>query len=441
VTPPGAALFTDLYEITMAEAYLEEGLTDTAVFELFFRHLPPARSYALAAGLEDVLDYAESFHFDDAQIAYLRSLGKFREPFLERLRGLRFSGEIWAVPEGTVVFEHEPVLQVIAPVLEAQLLETWLVNQLHVHTVIASKAARVVDAAQGRMVVDFGARRTHGFQAGLVLARSAFLAGASASSNLLACERYGIPPSGTMAHSYVQAHADEERAFDAFARLFPGTTLLVDTYDTLAGVRKAAEVARRRPGCVGAIRLDSGDLAALAKQARRILDEAGLQQVRIVASGDLDEYSIAGLVAAGAPIDGFGVGTRMAVSADAPTMDFVYKLVEYAGEGRAKLSSSKVLHPGRKQVFRCMRDGAMTHDVIGRFDETPPGRPLLQPVFRDGKRLHRETLGQIRARARRERDALPAQLRGIDAPTERYRVEISDALERDLAALRARLHV
>lgn len=436
--PRGAALFTDLYEITMAEAYLDEGLTDTAVFELFFRHVPACRSYAVAAGLEDVLDFLEAFRFEDEDVAWLRSLGRFREPFLERLRGLRFTGEVWAMPEGTICFGNEPVLQVVAPIVEAQLVETFLINRLHVHTLIASKAARVVEAAQGRAVVEFGARRTHGFDAGLVLARAAYIGGAAGSSNLLACRRYGIPPAGTMAHSFVQAHVDEAHAFETFARLFPGTTLLVDTYDTLDGVRKVVEVARRRPGSVGAIRLDSGDLAGLARQARRILDDAGQHDVRIFASGDLDEFGIARLVADDAPIDAFGVGTRMAVSMDAPTMDFVYKLVAYAGEGRAKLSASKVLHPGRKQVFRCAHDGRMSHDVIGRFDEDPPGRPLLVPVFRDGRRLHHETLDAIRDRVRRERESLPPHLRAIEPPREPYRVTVSDALERDLAVLRAR---
>ncbi len=437
--PPGAALFTDLYEITMAEAYLDEGLTDAAIFELFFRRLPPTRSYALLAGLEHVLDYLETFAFDDAQIDWLRSLGKFREPFLAQLRHMRFTGEVWAIPEGTIVFGHEPVLQVVAPIAEAQLIETFLINQLHVCTVIASKASRVVDAAQGRVIADFGARRAHGYEAGLELARSAYLAGAASSSNLLACQRYGIPPSGTMAHSFVQAHTDERRAFETFARLYPGTTLLVDTYDTLGGVRKVVEVARAG-GEVGAIRLDSGDLDALSREARKILDAAGLQHIRIVASGDLDEYAIEELVAAGAPIDGFGVGTRMSTSVDAATLGFVYKLVEYAGVGRAKLSEHKVLHPGRKQVFRCEKDGVMTHDVIGRFDEEPPGRPLLVPVFRDGKRLHHESLETIRARALREREALPRELRSFDPPKASYRVEVSEALERDLAYLREQRH-
>jgi nicotinate phosphoribosyltransferase len=332
-SPLRSADFTDLYELTMDRAYAAEGMDQTAVFELFFRELPPGRNFLVAAGLEDVLDALESLGITADDLEYLRGLGLFPEAFLEQLRGFRFVGEVWAMPEGTVVFPHEPLVQVVAPILEAQLIETLVLNQVHFQSLIASKAARVVAAAAGRDVIEFGSRRAHGAEAALKVARASYLAGAAGTSNVLAGKLYGIPVSGTMAHSYIQAHDDEAAAFAAFADVYPETTLLVDTYDTLAGVRRVIGLARRLGDRfrVRAVRLDSGDLGTLARQARQMLDAAGLSSVRIFASGGLDEYEVAELVAAGAPIDAFGVGTKMAVSEDAPSLDMAYKLVEYAG--------------------------------------------------------------------------------------------------------------
>jgi nicotinate phosphoribosyltransferase len=315
-----------------------------------------------------------------------------------------------------------------------------LLNQIHLQTTFASKAARVIDAAAGRPVVDFGARRAHGTDAALKLARSTYLVGAAGTSLVLAGMRYGIPIFGTMAHSYVQAHEDEKAALSAYAALYPDSTLLVDTYDTLAGVRKVIELGRRpeHPFRVQAIRLDSGNLAELARQARQLFDAAGLKEIHIIASGDLDEYRIADLVASGAPIDSFGVGTRLSVALDAPTVGLVYKLVEYAGRPRVKFSSHKETYPCRKQVFRIVENGRMVRDVLGRHDESLPGEPLLQPVMRAGKRLPagQVSLDEARRYALRQRQRLPEELRRLDAPAKPYAVEIGRRLKDDLEAVR-----
>jgi nicotinate phosphoribosyltransferase len=427
-------LFTDLYELTMLQAYFEEDMRDTAVFSLFVRRLPAHRNYLLACGLDDVLAFFETLRFDAAALAYLDSLGHFSTRFLKHLEQFRFTGDVYAVPEGTPVFPAEPILEVIAPIAEAQLVETLVMNQVHLQTVLASKAARVVEAAAGRQVVDFGARRMHGMDAGLKAARAFHIAGVTGTSNLAAGQAYGIPVAGTMAHSYIQAHDDEYDAFRSFARLYPDTVLLVDTYDSLAGVEKVVALARAlgRDFHVAAVRLDSGDLVALAVGARRILDDAGLRPVGIFASGDLNEDVISRLLADGAPINGFGVGTHMAVSSDAPALDIVYKLVEYGGRGRVKLSPGKALLPGRKQIFRVEGDGAAGHDVLTRDDETAGGRPLLHPVMKGGVRLPagRVTLDEARACARREREALPPRIRALAPAVPPYQVNISAALQK-----------
>jgi len=441
--PLRSLLFTDLYELAMARAYAAEGTDQEAVFELFFRKLPPGRNYIVAAGLGDVLDSLETLGVTEDDLDYLRTLGLFSEAFLGQLRGFRFTGEVWAVPEGTVVFPDEPLVQVVAPILEAQLVEALVLNQVHFPSLVASKAARVVTAAAGRDVVEFGSRRAHGTDAALKAARAAYLMGAIGTSNVLAGRRYGIPVLGTMAHSYIQTHDDEAAAFAAFAALYPGTTLLVDTYDTLEGVRKVIDLGRRLGDrfCVRAIRLDSGDLGALAGQARQMLDAAGLHGVRIFASGGLDEDEIAALIAAGAPIDAFGVGTKLAVSEDVPSLDMAYKLVAYAGRPRMKLSSRKAIYPGRKQVIRRVEDGRIVRDVIGRHDETLEGEPLLQPVMRRGARLAagRVSLEEARVHARRELERLPEVLRSLAPAEVPYRVEISPALQADHDALRRTL--
>lgn len=435
---PGA-LFTDLYEVMMAQAYLARGMSGTAVFETFFRKLPETRSYVVAAGLSDVLDYLEALHFTRADVDYLRGLGLFTDEFLRALASVRFTGDVWAVPEGTVVFPGEPIVQVTAPILEAQLAETFVVNQIHLQSVLASKAARVVDAARGRAVVDFGARRAHGTDAAVKAARAGYLAGLAGTSNVLAAREYGIPAFGTMAHSFVQAFDDELDAFDVFARIYPGTALLVDTFDTLRGVDRVVELAGRGAGLdVAAIRLDSGDLGTLAKAARAKLDAAGLNRIEIFASSGLDEYRIAALVAERSPIDAFAVGTKVVVAQDAPALDMAYKLVEYDGTGRSKFSSGKVIYPGRKQVLRRLADGVFAGDTICRPGEEFDGEPLLVPVMKDGRRLprHDSGLAESRERARRQIDRLPPALRALDAGERTYPVQVSPSITRELDALR-----
>lgn len=437
--PARSALFTDLYELTMAAAYHAEGMDGVAVFELFFRELPDNRNYIVAAGLDDVLSYLERWHFTEEDITYLAAQMPMPAGFADALRELRFAGDVHAVPEGTVVFENEPIVQVIAPIIQSQIVETFVLNQIHFQSLAATKAARVVHAAAGRQVVDFGSRRAHGTDAALKVARASYLAGASGTSNVLAGERYGIPVFGTMGHSYIQAHEDETVAFEAFARLNPRTTLLVDTVDTLAAVRKIIELSRKLGDrfSVGAIRLDSGDLGRLAKQSRALLDEAGMREVRIFASGGLDEYDIAALVDGGAPIDGFGVGTKLAVSADAPSLDMAYKLVEYDGEPRTKLSVGKVICPGRKQVFRVSDEEHMERDVIGRHDENLPGRPLLERVMAEGRRLPavRVSLEAARSHCQGELALLPEPLQGLGRAGQAYPVAFSDILRQDLEAI------
>ena len=427
------ALFTDLYELTMLQAYVEEGMTGEAVFTVFVRRLPANRNFLLACGLDAVLEYLERLRFTDEDVAYLRSLGRFSKRLLDFLREFRFQGSVYAVPEGTPVFANEPILEIVAPISQAQLVETFVMNQIHVHTVMASKGARCIMAARGRTVIDFGARRTHGIDAALDAARAFHISGIHGTSNVLAGKIYGLPLAGTMAHSYVQAHEDEREAFRAFAGTFPGTTLLVDTYDTLNGVKRAIELATERRGDfqIGAIRLDSGDLAALAREARRLLDAAGLTEVRIFGSSDLDEYAIAALVEAEAPIDGFGVGTAMSVSSDAPFLDIVYKLSEYAGEGRMKVSRSKPILPGRKQVFRLEERGRATGDVIGRFGEALDGRPLLRLVMQQGRRTleGEDDLDSARRRAAEELARLPSDVTSLEPAEPPYQVSVSAALQ------------
>jgi len=436
-----SALFMDLYELTMAQSYVAEHMDQLAVFELTFRKMPPNRNYIVAAGIGDVLDFVSSFRLENDELGYLRQRLGFPDEFLRRLKDLRFTGEVSALPEGTLVFPNEPIVQVIAPILEAQLMETFVLNQIHFQSLAAAKAARVVEAAKGRSVVNFGSRRAHGTDAALKVARATYLAGGSGTSNLLAGRIYGIPVFGTMAHSYVQAHDSEATSFEAFAALHAETTLLVDTYDTLEGVRKVIDHSRRLGDRfrAQAVRLDSGDLGALAGEVRRMLDQAGLKQVTIFASSSLDEYEIQRLVNSGAPIDAFGVGTRLAVMEDASHLDMAYKLVEYGGRGRLKLSTSKVLYPGRKQVFRQIENGRMIGDVIARFDEQLAGEPLLQPVMRRGVPITRIELEESRRRLRRELMRLPDCLRALDPSPTAYPVSFSESLRSDLDRIRAEL--
>jgi nicotinate phosphoribosyltransferase len=427
------ALLLDQYQLTMLRAYFEEEMTDRAVFSLFFRNLPEHRNYQLACGLDDALSFLERFRFTDELLSYLETRDEFDAPFLEWLGELRFRGDVWALPEGTPVFGNEPLLEVEASLPEAQLAESFVMNQMHFQTVVASKASRIRNAAGERTVIDFGLRRMHGADAGLRSARAFHIAGLDGTSNMLAGKLYGVPVTGTMAHSYIQAHDDELEAFRAFAKIYPDTILLVDTYETLEGVRRVVALAEELGDDfrVRGIRLDSGDLGELARGSRGILDAADLDDVRIFASGGLDEWSIRELVESGAPIDGFGVGTSMGVSRDAPALDMAYKLTAYAGRGRLKLSSGKRILPGRKQVFRVEEAGRAVRDVIGRADESGPGRPLLQQVMREGERLDAGSvsLGDARARAREELSRLPERLLAIDPADPPYPVTVSESLD------------
>jgi len=426
------ALFVDLYELTMLQGYWREGMHDRAVFSLYYRSLPGEWNYAVACGLDTVLSYLETLRFDDTDLEWLAQDRGFQDEFLRWLEELRFTGDVTALPEGTPVFPDEPILEVHAPLPEAQLIETFVMNQIHLQTVLATSATRVVEAAGSRAVVDFGMRRMHGIDAALKGARAFHIAGVSATSNVMAGRAYGLPVTGTMAHSYIQAHETEEEAFRTFADLYPDTVLLVDTYDTLAGVDRVVALARELGDAfaVRAIRLDSGDLDELAREARRRLDAAGLQGVEILASGGLDEFSIRDLVRTDAPINGFGVGTRMGVSVGAPVLDIAYKLTQYADEGRLKLSPGKRILPGPKQVFRQEEGSLDIGDILGRASETLPGRPLLEPVMRAGERLEagRRPLGEIRSHAAEARGRIAAAMRTPEKAPEPWPVRVSEAL-------------
>ncbi len=434
-----AALFTDLYELTMAAVFFREELRGQATFSLFARRLPAGRGFMVAAGLEDALEYLRGLRFSPGALERLARLGRFEPAFLEYLGSLRFTGEVRAVEEGTVLFPDEPFLEVTAPIIEAQVAETALLNFLHVQTVIASKAARVVLAAAGRPVAEFGMRRSHGVDAGLKSARCAYLAGCASTSDVLAGLDYGIPLAGTMAHSYVTAFADELEAFRAYARAFPNDAiLLLDTYDTLEGARKAAVVAgelEARGQRLAGVRLDSGDLLALSREVRRILDDAGFPGVLILASGGLDEHDVAALLAAGAPLDVFGVGTRLNVSADAPSLDLVYKLVSHDGRDVLKLSEGKETWIGAKATYRFPG-----HDLLALAEEPAPAGAdalLLQPVMSKGELLRpHPALEEVRSRCAAQLAALPPGVRRLEAP-DAYPVRVSDALRaRQAAAVR-----
>ena len=433
VTDDNAALLTDLYQLTMLQAYWREELFAPAVFSLFARRLPEPRNFLVACGLEDALHYLERLRFHDDALEWLRARREFEKGFVDWLAALRFTGEVRAVAEGTVLFGDEPLIEIEAPLPEAQFVETFLMNQLHLQTVLASKAARVVIAARGRPVVDFGLRRMHGTDAGLKAVRAFHVAGVAATSNVLAGAVYHLPLSGTMAHSYIEAHDRELDAFRAFSRLYPETVLLVDTYDTLDGVRRVVRLAEElgTDFRVRAVRLDSGDLSELAFATRRLLDDAGLRRVQIFASGGLDEYEIDAILSRGAPIDAFGVGTRMGTSSDAPTLDIAYKMVSYAGTPRLKLSTGKPTLPGAKQVFREVTDGRFVRDTIARADEDLPGEALLQPVMRAGSRLAAGSvsLEDARIHAAAQIAALADQLRSLTRADPPYPVRVSDGLE------------
>jgi nicotinate phosphoribosyltransferase len=445
------ALLIDLYQLTMSASYFAEGMFAPATFSFYIRRYAPERGYYVAAGLESVLRFLESFQFSAEALRHLRRTGLYRGDFLDYLEGLRFSGEVWAMAEGTPCFVPEPLVEVTAPMIEAQLVETCLINQLSLQTLIATKASRCFHAAQGRGLFDFSLRRTQGMDAGLKVARCSYLAGFQGTSNVLAEKRYGIPAFGTMAHSYVESFGDEIEAFRAFVRAFPdNSTLLVDTYDTLAGVRKAAVVGNEmaaRGRQLRGVRLDSGDLVELSRGARRILDDAGLRDAKVFASGGLNEYKIADLIARGAKIDAFGVGTDMGVSADAPWLDCAYKLVEYAGKPRLKLSAGKQTLIGRKQVWRIADPrGRLVEDVLGLRGESAAAiaaerdiapervQPCLQQVMAGGKVLGPlPSLGQIRERFLGEFVRVPEKSKALQRPAE-VPVHLSGRLQREHAA-------
>jgi nicotinate phosphoribosyltransferase len=433
-----SALSTDLYEITMMAAYCGGRHTELATFELSVRDLPANRGYLVAAGIEQALECLETLRFGPDEIAYLRGLPSLQGVpaafFDDYLTRFRFTGEVWAVEEGTPVFPFEPLLRVTAPLPEAQLVETVLLAILMHPTSVASKASRVVEAARGRTVIEFGSRRAHGTAAGLAAARAAYLGGCDATSNVEAGFRYAIPVSGTMAHSWVMSFADEIEAFRSFAAMFGDRAIfLIDTYDTLEAARRIVS-AGLRPA---AVRLDSGDIVRLSAAVRSVLDAGGMPSVRIFVSGDLDEYRVAQYLAAGAPIDGFGVGTALSTSADAPSLGGIYKLVEVQRHDEwvptMKLSTAKRSYPGRKQVWRVVEGGTARHDVLGLCDEPAPagGVPLLRPVMRLGcrDRSGAPRLVDLRARCREAVLALPPEVRRID-PAAAYPVLISDGLSR-----------
>ena len=442
-TNSSRALLVDLYELTMAAAYFEHRVECRATFELFVRHLPPERSYLVAAGLESVLDYLETLSFTDEQVRFLRAQPAFRTvsgDFFDYLRALRFTGDVHALEEGTLVFAEEPILQITAPILEAQIVETYLLSVINFETLVASKAARVVRAARGRQVLEFGTRRAQGPEAGLRAARAAYVGGCVATSNVLAGLRYNVPLAGTAAHSWTQVFPTERESFEALLETFPeSATLLIDTYDPLAGAEVAARLGRPIPG----VRLDSGDLLDKSRRVREILDRQGLRATKIVASGDLNEFRIAELVSENAPIDVFGVGTDLATSRDVPALSVVYKLVETEQDGRVeyktKFSEQKVHSPGRKQVFRFSFDGRYDHDLIARAGENyPEAEGLLRPVMRNGRRVDgRLMLDKIRSKALENLGRLPDNYHALsDAPS--YPVSKSAALERLLSEVRDR---
>jgi len=438
VTPQNMGLLTDLYELVMADSYLRHGMNEPATFDLFIRGLPSNRAFLVSGGLEQVLYYLEHLRFDDAQLDYLASLGLFSDAFLNYLRGFRFTGDVWAIPEGELFFPLEPLLEITAPRIEAQLVETFLLNTLTFQVMIASKAARVVLAAAGRGVVDFSPRRDHAADAAMKVARASYIAGCTGTSNVLAGMHYGIHVYGTMAHSYVMSFADELSAFRAFARDFPqNAVLLIDTYDTMQGARNAMAVAGEmasRGHRLRGVRIDSyetiDELAALSRRVRAICDEAGQTEVQVFLSGDLDEYRIEELLRRGAAAGAFGVGTRMGTSEDVPNLGGVYKLVEDSSGPKVKLSTGKATLPGRKQVWRVRGNGGAMRDTIALREEPPPpdGAALLAQAMAGGRTITQDSLEAMRGRCHDRLDGLPPALRDLHA-TPQPPVGLSDRLQ------------
>jgi nicotinate phosphoribosyltransferase len=429
-----SSLLTDLYQLTMAQVYFQERMFQPATFSLFIRDYPPDRGYFVSAGLENVLDFLASMKFEPDDLDYLNGTGMFSEEFLDFLSALRFSGQVFAIPEGRLFFKDEPVLEVTAPIIEAQLAETAVINMVNLQVGIATKVSRCVRAARGRGVVDFSLRRAQGADAGMAVARAGYIAGLAATSNVLAGKTMGVPTSGTMAHSFVTSFQDEMDAFRAFAKSFGDrTVLLIDTYDTMTGAEKAVRVAKemtRTGKRLRGVRLDSGDMVALSRQVRDLFDAEGLEEVEIFASGGFDEFKIDRYVRDGAELDAFGVGTKMGVSADAPFTDIAYKLVQFDGRPVLKLSSGKKTLVAPKQVFRKQKDGLLAGDTIAMRGEMVEGDPLLETAMDCGRRKRApEPLKAIRARFEEEFAKLPLKFKSIQAPAT-YAIEISDRLSR-----------
>ena len=428
-----SVLVTDFYQLAMMNAYFELGMEDQAVFELFVRRLPPERNFLMAAGLAQVLDYLETLSFQPEELDYLAADPRFKPGFIDHLADLHFTGDVDAMPEGSVFFAEEPVLRVTAPISQAQLVETRIINILHMQTLVASKASRFIIAADGRRIVDFGLRCSHGAEAGLFAARASYIAGLDGTATVLAGMRFGIPTMGTMAHSFIQSHETEAAAFENFARSQPGNvTLLIDTYDIEAGAKKVVHLAsklRKSEDVINAVRIDSGDFDQSSRAVRAILDNAGFSEIKIIVSGSLDEHRVSRLVCDGAPIDGFGVGTNLDVSPDVPVLDCVYKLQEYAGRARRKRSANKHTWPGAKQVYRWFSEaGVMLEDSVTLVGDTAQGVPMLNPVMKNGQRLAPSpSLEMIRKVAAKTLQELPENLRELSSQPP-YPVSISDSV-------------
>jgi len=436
-------LLTDLYQLTMMQSYLEQGMEDTAVFEFFVRRLPCNRNFLMFAGLEQALQFLDRLHFSQQELDWILASGRFSRDFVDYLERLRFNGDVHAMPEGTIFFPDEPVLRVTASLPLAQLVESRLINILHFQTVIASKAVRVRLAAPDKLLVDFGLRRAHEAEAGLMAARATYIAGLDGSSTALAAARLGVPVFGTMAHSYILAHNNEGEAFLHFARTHPdNVTLLIDTYDTEKGAAKVVRIApilAQEDIYIQAVRLDSGDLVQHARQVRKILDAGGLRETNIFVSGNLDEDELHKLLSAGAPIDGFGVGTRMVTASDAPFLDCAYKLQEYAGQARRKTSEGKATWPGRKQAYRRLQRNCMRQDIVALEGEAVEGQPLLRPCMQAGRPVAQlPSLAGIREYAARQLEQLPASLQQLNAAPA-YPVRISRHLQELAASLDAHI--
>jgi nicotinate phosphoribosyltransferase len=438
-------LFTDLYELTMAQSYWKTKNV-LATFELFVRKLPQNRGYLIAAGLEDVCNYLQNFKFERDDLEYLKEKG-FEEKFLKFLKKLKFTGDVWALEEGELVFPNEPIVRVTAPIIQAQIFETFMLNAINFQTLIATKASRVVEAAKGRAVVDFGSRRAHGIDAGLKAARASYIGGCIGTSNVLAGKLYGIPIFGTMAHSYIQAFPNEKEAFRNWIRCWGANTiLLIDTYDTLKGAKNAIEVVEELTGKKGlsGVRIDSGDLLTLSKKVRKILNGAGFKSTKIFASGGLNEYNIQELLRKGAPIDAFGVGTSLVTSDDSPGMDTAYKLMEVEENGKMQpkmkiAEGEKITWPGAKQIFRFEKNGKYAFDIIGLADEELGGKKMLVQIFKNGKLIYNPPqLEEIREKVKANLKKLPEKYKRIKNPSV-YPVKVSEKLKNLREELRKKL--